>query len=91
VAAVAAEFEGKIRFLGVPGRGEIDEMRDFVSDTGMEELTHVVDEDGSLWQRFGVFGQPAFAFVGADGSSRTFAGSMDSESLRQAATELVGS
>lgn len=90
MAAVAAEYEGRVRFLGVPGRGGIGEMRDFVADTGTGGLTHVVDADGALWQRFGVVAQPAFAFVGTDGSVRTHRGGMDAESLRQAATDLLG-
>jgi len=89
VAAVAAEYEGRVTFLGVPGRGQVEEMRDFVGDTGTGELTHVVDDDGSLWQRFGVVAQPAFAFVGSDGQARTFAGSMDADALRAAADELL--
>jgi hypothetical protein len=89
VAAVAAEYEGRVAFLGVPGRGDVPEMQEFVADTGTGELTHVVDADGALWQRFGVVAQPAFAFVDADGTVETFAGSLDPESLRQAADELL--
>ncbi len=89
MAAVAAEYEGRVTFLGMPGRGAVEEMREFVDDTGTGRLTHVVDDDGALWQRFDVFSQPAFAFVGADGTARTFAGSLDPDSLRQAADELL--
>jgi len=89
VAAVAAEYEGRVRFLGVPGRSAVPEMQEFVADTGTGALTHVVDVDGSLWQRFGVVAQPAFAFVEEDGTVETFGGSLDPESLRQAADELL--
>jgi hypothetical protein len=89
VAAVAAEYEGRATFLGVPGRGAVEEMQAFVADTGTGRLTHVVDGDGALWRRFGVVGQPAFAFVGADGTARTFGGSLDAESLRRATDELL--
>jgi thiol-disulfide isomerase/thioredoxin len=89
VAKVAAEYEGTVAFLGIPGRGEIGEMREFVEDTGTGALTHVVDDDGALWQRFDVVAQPAFAFVGADGTVETFGGSLDPDSLRAAAAELM--
>lgn len=89
MAAVAAEYEGRVTFLGMPGRGAVPEMKEFVADTGTGGLTHVVDADGALWQRFGVVSQPAFAFIGADGTSRTFGGSMDPEALRQAVDELL--
>lgn len=89
MAAVAAEYDGRVRFLGIPGRGDVAEMREFVADTGTGALTHVVDADGALWQRFGVVTQPAFAFVGADGTARTEPGGMDADSLRRAADALL--
>lgn len=89
MAAVAAEYEGRVSFLGMPGRGAVPEMEEFVADTGTDGLTHVVDDDGALWQRFDVVAQPAFAFVDADGSTRTFGGGLDAESLREAADELL--
>jgi hypothetical protein len=89
VAAVAAEYEDRVTFLGVPGRGAVADMKEFVADTGTGDFTHVVDDDGSLWQRFGVVAQPAFAFVASDGSVQTFGGSMDAESLREAADALL--
>ncbi|MGH8934231.1 MAG: hypothetical protein ACRDZO_27240 [Egibacteraceae bacterium] len=74
--AVAAEFDGRVTFVGVPGRGEVDAMRGFVADTGTGGFTHVVDDDGSRWQRFGIIAQPAFAFIDADGSVETFRGGL---------------
>ncbi len=64
-------------------------MRDFVADTGTGGLTHVIDPNGALWQRFGVFGQPAFADIAADGSAETHRGGRDAAELRQAADELL--
>lgn len=91
MAAVAAQYEGQVTFLGVPGLGSETDMRDFVSDTGTAEFTHAVDENGALWQRFGVVAQPAFAFVDTDGSVRVFGGSLDEAQLRRAADELLAS
>lgn len=42
MAAVAAQYEGRVTFLGVPGLGSEADMRDFVSDTGTGEFIHVV-------------------------------------------------
>jgi thiol-disulfide isomerase/thioredoxin len=89
VAAVAAEYEGRVTFLGVPGLGEVADMREFVADTGTAGMTHVVDADGALWQRFGVVSQPAFVFVAADGTVQAFGGSLDPDSLRRTADELL--
>jgi thiol-disulfide isomerase/thioredoxin len=89
VAAVAAEYAGRATFVGVPGRGEAADMHEFVADTGTDGLTHVVDADGSLWQRFGVVSQPAYVFIGADGTVQEFGGSLDRESLRLKADNLL--
>ncbi len=89
VAAVAADYEGTVTFVGVPGLGQADDMRAFVDDTGTEGFEHAIDSDGSLWQRFGIVSQPAFAFVSADGAVRTFAGSLGADELRRATEELA--
>ena len=89
VAKVAAELDGQVRFLGVPGIGQEDDMRAFVEDTGTGGFDHLVDSDGSLWQRFGVVAQPAFAFVAPDGSVQVFAGALGGDALRERAQSLV--
>lgn len=89
VAKVAADLDGRVRFLGVPGIGREPDMRAFVEDTGTGGFVHVVDSDGSLWQRFGVISQPAFAFVASDGSVQVFAGALGGDALRERAESLV--
>lgn len=90
VARAAADLEGQVTFLGVPGLGSEDDMRDFVEDTGTSGFTHVVDADGSVWQRFGVVYQPAFAFIDSDGTVEIFAGALGEAGLRDRARSLVG-
>ena len=58
VAAAAAEYQGRVRLLGVPGRGDEPAMRAFVDEAGTGGITHLVDSDGALWSRFGVVAQP---------------------------------
>jgi hypothetical protein len=79
-----------VTLLGVPGLGPEGDMREFVEDTGTGGIRHLVDSDGSLWQRFGVVSQPAYAFVGADGSTQVFAGALVGDELRERAESLVG-
>lgn len=89
MAAVAAEYQGRVRFVGVPSKGDLADMREFVADTGTTGVTHVVDTDGVLWQRFGIVGQPAFADVRADGTVTVSRGSRDAGELREAADALL--
>jgi hypothetical protein len=63
-------------------------MREFVADTGTGDLRHAVDEDGSLWTRFGVISQPAFVFVSSAGTTESFAGSLGREQLRTVVDDL---
>jgi thiol-disulfide isomerase/thioredoxin len=89
VAAVAADLQGEVTFLGVPGRGPAADMRSFVQDTGTGSLQHLVDADGSVWQRFRVVNQPSFAFVDPDGSVELFAGALGAEQLGAKASALA--
>lgn len=84
-----AEDVRDVTVVGVPGRGEVQAMRDFVADTGTGDLTHLVDTDGLVWARFGVIAQPAYAFVGADGEVQVVNGSLGEQGLREAAQRLA--
>jgi len=93
VAQVAAELEAEgsdVVLLGVPGRGETPEMDDFVADTGTGGITHVVDADGDVWRAYGVFSQPAFALITADGEVRVVQGALGADGLRNAAVQVSG-
>lgn len=88
VAAVAAEYAGRVEVIGVAGRGDVAAMREFVADTGTSDLRHVVDGGGDLWTRFGVISQPAFVFVSSAGTTESFAGSLGRERLRTVVDDL---
>lgn len=76
IDAMHRRFGDRVRFVGVPGLGKVPDMQRFVADTGLGGFPHVVDADGSLWERFGVPAQPAFAFVGADGTVEVSVGKL---------------
>ena len=90
VADVAAEFEGRVTFVGVAGLGPVDDMRGFVSDTGVDGFPHAVDPDGSVWTGFGVFSQPSYVFVDSTGEARTLVGGLGGDTLRVVADALAG-
>lgn len=92
IVAVADELEAAgspVLLLGVPGRGQVAEMADFVADTGTGDLTHVVDDDGAIWRSFGVLTQPAFAFVDDDGVD-VVNGALGADGLRERVARLGG-
>ena len=89
LAAVTAEFEGRVRVLGVPGRGEVTPCRRSSPTTGTGAITHLADVDGTLWNRFGVVSQPSFVFVDRSGAAQSYAGSLDGDQLRAIFADLA--
>ena len=89
VAEIAERYDSLVQIIGVPGRGALDEMTDFVDDTGTGSLTHLADLDGQVWSAFGVFGQPAFAFIDDDGSVEVFVGGLGGDALAERIDALI--
>lgn len=81
VAEVAATYSDDIVLIGVPGRGADADMQRFIDDTNTRAITHVADFGGGIWSDFGVFAQPAFAFISADGDVEVFVGSLGERAL----------
>ena len=81
VVAAAGAVDGEVEVIGVAGRGEVPAMEDFVSDTGTGGLTHVVDDDGSIWSSYEVFAQPAYAFIDDSGTVEVFVGALGEDAL----------
>ncbi|MDQ3433052.1 MAG: redoxin domain-containing protein [Actinomycetota bacterium] len=89
VAKVAQRLGTDVRVLGIPGRGEEPAMRQFVADTGLGDMTHVVDASGEIWSTFGVVEQPAFAFIDGAGEIEVVNGTMSAEEFETAARALL--
>lgn len=70
-----------MQFVGVAGRDDVSEMVDFVTNNGVGDFEHIADENGVIWQEFGVRSQPAFVFISADGSSETLSGGLGYDGL----------
>lgn len=66
--AAAAAAHPDVTFIGVAAQDELPAMQAFVADYGVGGFQQLADLDASIWRRFGVTIQPAYAFVGADGS-----------------------
>lgn len=86
-----ARFGDDVQIVGVAGRGGIDEMRSFIDDTGTTGLTHVADIDGDVWNAFGIYAQPAFAFINDSGEIETFMGGLGADHLADRIDELLAS
>ncbi|MDZ7734686.1 MAG: redoxin domain-containing protein [Acidimicrobiia bacterium] len=91
ILEVAGEYEGEVEIVGVASRGNVEEMHDFVDDTGTGSLRHLVDESGDIWSRYEVVNQPAFAFIDDDGSTDVHVGALGADGLRQRLADLTES
>ena len=83
MAAAAKEHAGKVTFLGVAALDKVPAMQQFVQKYDLQSFQHIADEDSSVWKRFGVTAQPAYAFVGADGKVDVVTSQLSEEDLRQ--------
>ena len=68
---VEQQYGDQVRFIGIPGLDDVGSMRDFVASTGTDGLIHIPDEEGVIWERFGVNEQRTYVFIDDDGSWRT--------------------
>lgn len=81
IVAAAEKYKGKVNFVGVGALGSREEMIDFVDHTGTSIFSNLNDEEGKLWNRFGVIIQPTILFVDAKGKISTKVGPSDEEFL----------
>ena len=68
VASAYEDYSHRVKIIGIGGRGSIEEMKTFISGTGVDALTHVADEENDIWRLYGVTSQPTFAFIDDTGA-----------------------
>jgi thiol-disulfide isomerase/thioredoxin len=91
IAEAARELPDGVTLIGVAGRADVADMQGFVTDYGVGGFEHLVDADGSIWERFDVPYQPAYAFINDDGEIRTVVGALGKSGVLEAAEELAAS
>jgi thiol-disulfide isomerase/thioredoxin len=79
--AEAARSAGDVEFVGVAAQDEVAAMQDFVRKYDLGSFTHIADTDASVWRRFGVTYQPAYAFISADGTIETETSQLEKDEL----------
>lgn len=90
MAAVAAEYEGRVEFVGIGGGGSsTGNMERFVEEVGVGGFPHFADTSGDVWVSFGVTYQPAFAFIDDSGEIDAFIASYSADELRAEAEALL--
>jgi thiol-disulfide isomerase/thioredoxin len=88
VEGLAAEHQGDLAVVGVGSLDSEEAIAEFAG--GVEGLTHLVDTEGALWQRFGVVEQSSFVLLDADGEVAFEAGYGGSDVLGDQVADVVG-
>jgi len=65
-------------------------MQAFVDQFGLGDMTTLVDDDGTLWRRYGVVSQPAWVLIGTDGQMDVVSGALFGDRLYQRLDALLG-
>lgn len=68
VADLAEEYQGEVTFVGVAGLDDKPQMRKFVARTGVDGFTHLADDSGTVWKRFGITAQSTYVLLDAKGA-----------------------
>lgn len=69
LAAVQADYDGQVHMVGVAGLGSGDgAMRDFVDRHQLGGFPHLADDEGTVWNRFGVTSQEYVVVLDAEGT-----------------------
>lgn len=82
-------YGNRLTVVGVAGRDEIEAMQAFVDDLGVDGFPHLTDLDLEIWTRYGIGTQPAFVFIGDDGSVETVLGALGEDRLVSMVEDLI--
>lgn len=91
LADAAEELPDGVTLMGVAGQSELPDMQSFLTDFGVDNFAHMADVDGSIWARFAVSYQPAYALIDDDGTIETIPGAMGKDGVLDAAARLAES
>lgn len=91
MVGAAADAHPAVTFVGVASASQPPAMREFVEKYSLQHLTQLADTDGTVWKKFGVTQQPAFAFLTADGELSMVKGELSEDELAQRIAALTGS
>jgi thiol-disulfide isomerase/thioredoxin len=68
VREAVAKYGDRVNILGVAGLDKTEAMPEFVRLAKVQGMTHLADEAGVVWKRFGITEQSVFVLLDADGT-----------------------
>jgi thiol-disulfide isomerase/thioredoxin len=89
VRDAVARYADRVGIVGVAGLDKAAAMPDFVRLAKVEAMTHLADEAGVVWKRFGVTAQSTFVLLDSSGQV-TFKGRLDADEVPDRVGALLG-
>lgn len=80
-----------VEFIGMAGRADQADIEAFISNLSVGAFPHTVDDDGTIWERFGIRSQPSFVFLNDDGTTTLHNGALGVAGLSEAIEKLQNS
>jgi thiol-disulfide isomerase/thioredoxin len=87
VSALAEQYEGKVAVVGVGGLDSPEAIKDLAAE--IQNVTHLVDADGTVWQHFGVTEQSSYRVIDAEGKILA-EGYLDNDELITLVEQIAG-
>ena len=88
VRALADRYQGKVTVLGVAGMDKPAEMDHFVDIFRLTGMTHLADEEGVVWKRFGIAEQSLYVLL--DGAGQVlYQGRLDDDELAERVESML--
>ncbi len=87
VSGLGREYDGRVNVVGVGGLDTQDAIEELAG--GIEDITHLVDDEGEVWRHFGVTAQSTYTVIDADGAI-VHEGYLDNGALEDLVASLAG-
>jgi thiol-disulfide isomerase/thioredoxin len=88
VTKLAERYDGRIGVIGVAGLDDLAAMHRFLDVTKVHGITHLADEQGVVWRRFGVTAQSTFVLLDSSGAI-IYRGYLNPDDLDRRLAELA--
>jgi len=88
VAELEEIYGEEVQFIGVPSRGELKEVQEFISAYSVNGFPHIFDKNREIWSNYKIPSQPAWIFVDAAGNEEKVLGGLNPADLRSKISEL---
>ncbi len=67
---VEQKYGDQVTFIGLPSLADLDDIDEFIAETGTSHIQQLPDIEGEVWRQFGVTRQRTYVYINDDGTWR---------------------